>query len=219
MKRFIILVAVAVSMMVCVPLQQAEGGGKVLLIPREGKSAYFEISLEKEVGVMVGMLKDAGFEVEVATLSGQPMVEGSSALKPDLRLADVKLTDYAGIIMPCMAAGLRLGPPVAPEAIAIVKQAVAEGKPVAAQLGSVYVLAEAGVLKGKQFAFMDDPSSPYGSSPKDTRFVDAIYGGNGVVQDGNIITSGISPFAAFNTGHPDQTSNLTRVFIYELNRR
>ena len=62
----------------------------------------------------------------------------------------MKVADYAGFIMPCMAVGLFPGPPVAPEAVAIVKQAVAEGKPVAAQFGSVIILAQAGVLKGKK---------------------------------------------------------------------
>ena len=48
-----------------------------------------------------------------------------------------------------MAVGGFPGPPVSSEVIAIVKKALAEGKPVAASTFSGIILAEAGVLKGK----------------------------------------------------------------------
>ncbi len=220
MKRFIILVAVVVSMTVCVPLQHAEGGGKVLLVPREGFSWHLKTMLEKEVGVMVSMLKEAGFEVEVATSSGQLIedITTTLTLKPDLKLADVKVADYAGIIIACMAVGSFPGPPVPSEAVKIIKQAVAEGKPIAAQ-NAIY-LVEAGVLKGKRYAFWMNPlDSPWFGGEKDTRFAGAIYSGTGVIQDGNIITAGVNPYTVFELGGKDTTAKLTRAFINELNRR
>ncbi len=220
MKRFIIIVAILVSIAVCGALAHAEGGSKVLLIPREGYSQDIKLMLDKEVGVMMRMLRRAGFKVEVATASGVTIVSPALDLKPDLRLADVKEADYAGLIMPCMAVGGIPGPPVAPEAVAIVKQAVAEGKPVAAQFGSVMILAQAGILKGKNYAFLADPLKP---APwrkiTDPRVVGAIYSGRNVVQDGNIITSAVCPKIEKMTGLPNQTTKLTQTFIAELKKK
>jgi putative intracellular protease/amidase len=131
----------------------------------------------------------------------------------------VKIEDYAGIIMPCMAVGLYPGPQVSREAVAIVKQAVVGGKPVAAQAGSVIILAEAGVLKDKRYAFTGNPlkTTPR-RSRTDPRFAGAgIYSGLGVVQDGKIITSGVCPYIAklfpqFSDGTPE----LTKKFISAL---
>ena len=219
MKRFIIIAAILVGMAVCVAPAHAERGPKVLLIPREGNSRDIELMLTKEVGVMIITLKDAGFQVVVASASGQPIVGRTTTLEPDLKLADVKVADYAGFIMPCMAVGLFPGPPVAPEAVAIVKKAVAEGKPVAAQLGSVIILAEAGVLAGKRYAFFTDPLNPSYGQERDTRFAGAIYSDINVVQDGNIITSGTSPYIARMFGFPDGTATLTRALIAELKKK
>jgi len=134
------------------PAKEALGqtGLKVLMIPREGFSSDIQLMLTKEVGVMTSMLKEAGFEVVVTTRSGQDIIGSTSTLKPDRRLDQVNLDDYMGIIMPCMAVGGIPGPPIAPETITIVQQAVAAGKPVAAQMGSVIILAHAGVLKSKK---------------------------------------------------------------------
>jgi putative intracellular protease/amidase len=122
--------------------------------------------------------------------------------------------------MPCMAVGGIPGPPVAPEAVAIAKYAAAEGKPLAAQYGSVIILAQAGVLKGKKYAFFSDPLKP---APwrkiTDPRFKDAIYSGRGVVQDGNIITSGTCPLLERMSGLPDGTANLTQAFMAELKNK
>jgi putative intracellular protease/amidase len=119
-----------------------------------------------------------------------------------------------------MAVGGIPGPPVAPEAVAIVKYAVAEGKPVAAQFGSVIILAQAEVMKGKKYAFFSDPLKP---APwrkiTDPRFVDAIYSGRGVVQDGKIITSGTCPMLERMSGFPDGTVKLTQAFIDELKKK
>jgi putative intracellular protease/amidase len=165
--------------------------------------------LTKEFGVMKDMLSQAGFKVVAATVSGQPLVAGSTTFTLDLKLSDVKGADYAGFIMPCMAP-LEEDPALLREAAPIIKAAVAEGKPVAAQLGSVVILAQAGVLSGKKFAFDKD-------EVKDVPALkDAVYSGDGVVQDGKIITSGVCPYMAKMKGLQDGTSALTKALIAEL---
>ena len=217
MKRYIIIAMILVSMVLCVALVHAEPGPKVLLIPREGNSGNLELMLTKEVGVMVAMLEKAGFEVVVATALGVSIAARTTTLRPDLKLADVKVDDYAGFIQACMAVGIAHAPPQPPEAVAIVKQAAAQEKPIAAQLGAVQILAEAGILKGKRHAFLFDP---LGNGPhKDPKFVGAIYSGRNVVQDGNIITSGICPFIGDRQSQPDGTAELTQKLITELKKK
>ncbi len=96
------------------------------------------------------------------------------------------------------------------EAVPIIQDAVAEGKPVAAQLGSVSILAKAGVLSGKKYAFQKE----YAETEPGLK--DAIYSGDGVVQDGNIITSGVCPFWGKEKGIQDGTAALTKALIAEL---
>jgi len=181
------------------PTPSKTGSNQVLLIAYEKSSRNMELALTKEVGVMTSMLERAGFEVVVASVSGQPITGGAATLKPDLKLADVKVEDYAGFILPCMGGDVTL-----PEAVEIVRKAVTLGKPVAAQLGSViFTLAKAGVLSGKQFAIL---------SGYEKYIPDGIYKGAGVVQDGNLITSGVCPNMA-REGLPDTTAELTQKFI------
>jgi putative intracellular protease/amidase len=224
MKIFFILVAIVVGMAACFSLlpakASAEGAPKVLVIPREGYSQDIVLMLEKEVGLMRRMLGRAGFKVDVATASGIRIVSPGIDLEPDLKLVDVKAADYVGVIMPCMAVGGIPGPPVAPEAVAIVKKVAAEGKPIAAQFGSVPILARAGVLKGKKYSYLDDPLKPtWYRKHTDPNFDGAIYSGRDVVQDGNIITSSICPYIEKVTGIPTGTAKLTQAFIDELKKK
>ena len=184
-------------------------GNQVLLIAYE-QSLDMELMLTKEVGVMVSMLDKAGFKVVVASASGQPIVGGIRTLWPDLKLADVKVDDYVGFIFPCMA--IEFEPSRLPrEAFRVAKEAVAQGKPVAAQAGGVVTLGTAGVLEGKQFALSRKPGAPIkGLVPG------GVYKGYGVVQDGNIITSGVCPYIAKHWGRPDGTLELTQKLIDSL---
>jgi putative intracellular protease/amidase len=183
------------------PAPSKTSSNQVLLIAKES-SLDMELMLTKEVRVMISMLEKAGFKVVVASISGQPITGSATTLKPDLKLADVKIEDYAGFILPCMA-----GIETFTETIEIVRKAVALGKPVAAQQSSVLTLSKAGVLSGKQFAIYpaDEKSIPEG-----------IYKGAGVVQDGNLITSGSSPYAEKYVKSPDTTAELTQKFIDSL---
>jgi putative intracellular protease/amidase len=191
-----------------------QGGSKVLLIPREGSSLDLDLMIKMEVGVMTILLKNAGLAVDIATTSGRPILGHTEKIEKVMFLSDVKLDEYAGVIMPCMAVGGFPGPPVSPEAVAVVKKALGEEKPVAASTYSVIILAEAGVLKGKKYAFPRDPFKPTQQLPRtDPRFEGAIYGGPGVVQDGKIITSGICSNLEKVTAMPSGTIELTKIFI------
>jgi putative intracellular protease/amidase len=191
-----------------------QSSGKVLMMLREGYSADLDFMIKMEVGVMTILLKRAGFEVDVATFSGHPIAGPTAKIEKVMKLSEIKLDDYAGVIIPCMSIG---NVPVAPETYAVVKKVLADGKPVAAALGSVSILAEAGLLKGKKYALLDDPlKTTETRKTPDPRFVDAIYGGSGVVQDGKIITAGGCPLAERALGLQNRTFELTQTFIAAL---
>jgi putative intracellular protease/amidase len=214
-SKFVGMIALIVFAMALAPTTALTetNGNQVLLIAQE-QSYDMELMLTKEVGVMVSMLEKAGFKVVVASASGQPIVGGIRTLWPDLKLADVKVDDYVGFIFPCMGVPFPPElPPEAfraklpPEAFGVAKEAVALGKPVAAQVSGVVTLGTAGVLEGKQFAV----------SPRTRPLVPGgVYKGYGVVQDGNIITSGTCPFLAKLWGRPDGTLELTQKLIDSL---
>jgi putative intracellular protease/amidase len=210
----LLLIGMGISL---TPEVYGQSAGKVLLIPREGSSVDLDLRIKMEVGVMNLLLKNAGYEVDMATSSGQAILGPTQKLDKIKRLADVKLGDYKGIILACMAVGAFPGAPVSQEAVGLVKQALAEGKPVAANSNSGIVLAEAGLLKGKKFAFQRDPLKATQNFPRtDPRFVDAIYSGTGVVQDGKIITSGACPVLESTWGIENVTLKLTKAFIAAL---
>ena len=182
------------------PIGRAETNNKpkVLLALREN-SSDLEYMLRREVGVMVAMLEAAGLAVVTASESGRPMGEGASKIKPQLKLSDVHMADYVGLLLPALAVGLMA--PVPAKLIKIVRRAAAVKIPVAAQHGAVVVLQRSGVLKKKKYAF----ERPV--------FAEGEYAGTGVVRDGNLITSGTCPYLARETGRPDGSEALTRLFI------
>jgi putative intracellular protease/amidase len=207
MKRYIVGIAV---LLLLLPSAVAQQRAKVLMIVNEGQSGDLKLMLTNEVGVMHSLLQKAGFQVVVATASKQPLVAGAAILKPDLKISVVQAADYKGLILPCMATSDK---PFPPEAVAIIKGLIAKGMPVAAQTGSVLQLGMAGVLTGKKYA---GPRSWTTGAPPPLK--GAVYSGDGIVQDGKIITSGICPFMAKQTGRPDGTAKLTEAFIAALKK-
>ena len=163
---------------------------------------------------MKTLLKEAKLEVDIATSSGVSILGPTEKIEKVMQLSQIKLDNYVGVIMPCMAVGMFPGPPVSPEVVAIVKKALLDGKPVAAPIGSAIILAEAGVLKGKKYAFARDPlkTTPT-QNITDSRFEGGIYSGPGVVQDGKIITSGACPYIERLYGLQDGTVELTKKLI------
>jgi putative intracellular protease/amidase len=191
-----------------------QSGRKILMVTREGYSTDLDLMIKMEVGVMNILLKRAGFEVDIASTSGQPILGPTQKIEKVMRLSEINLDNYVGVIMPCMAVGMYPGPPVSPQTVALVKKALAEGKPVAAAANSSIILAEAGVLKGKRYAYITDPLKTTETWKRtDPRFVDAIYSGPGVVQDGKIITSGVCPTLERIFAMQNGTIELTQKFI------
>ena len=187
---------------------------KVLMIPREGYSSDLDLMLKMEVGVMNILLKRAGFQVDIATDSGAAILGHTEKIEKVMRLSDIKPDDYVGIIMPCMAVGWYPGPPVSSQTVAIVKKALADGKPVSATSNASIILAEAGLLKGKKYAYAFDPLKPHPILKRtDLRYEGGIYSGDGVVQDGKIITSGVCPVLEKVLAKQNGTVKLTETFI------
>jgi putative intracellular protease/amidase len=174
---------------------------QVLMIVSE-QSDDMDFMLVNEVGVMVDLLEKAGLKVTTATVSGETLSGLTTSLKPDMKLSAVKVEDYAGILVPCLARNLEAATP--PEVIEIIKQASAKDMVMAAQLGGVLMLQDAGVLGEKQTAMFAD---------LETFFSDSSTQGEWVVQDGKIITSIVCPYMARMTGKKDGTAELTQKFI------
>ena len=199
-----------------------QGTSKVLMIPREGYSADLDLMIKMEIGVMRLLLKNAGLDVDIATSNGLPIVGPTEKVTDIKMLRNMKVDDYAGVIIPCMAVGgaSQPYPAVAPEAMAIVRKALSDGKPVATNGNAAVVLAEAGVLKGKKYSFVRDPLQPTQTVPFTfPAFQDAIYSGSGLVQDGLIITSGICPTIEKTTGMENGTVKLTKAFIAAVQKK
>jgi putative intracellular protease/amidase len=208
MKTPIIILTIILSMLISSALTKAVDPPKVLLVLPDGLPDYIDKMLTEEVSVMKGMLEKAGFKVVAATTDGLPIKGSTVTFTPDLKFSNVKTDDYVGVIVACMGSGEPTPKP--PGAVLIVKQAISQGKPVAASHSSVTILAEAGVLEGKRYAFRMD------AHPRYSGFTGAIYGGTGVVQDGNIMTCGICAQVSGQYLLPDCTTGLTQAFITVL---
>jgi putative intracellular protease/amidase len=180
---------------------ESRSKGRVLMIVRPGDQEVADLMLTREVGVMKSTLKEAGYSVVIATITGQPVKGSTASLAPDLKVSDAKVTDYKGLILPCMAAGNSAVPL---EAVEIVKKAFGLGMPIAAQNSAARILGQSGVLKGRRFAIEADLVSTVAGG---------TYSGFGVVQDGTIVTSGTCPLMAQELKRPDGTLELTKKLI------
>lgn len=199
MKKFFPLILLGIILFSC-----SKENPKVLLFIKHGK-VNLNYMLTKEVGTMRQILEKSGYKVVIATGDGKVIKTDSVQLTPDVKLADVRINDYDGFLFPCMS-----NDTIEPGVLAFVKNIVAKNKPIAAQLGSVLILAEAGTLKGKKFAFMDQKDENAGKYPV---LKDGIFSGTGIVRDGNIITSGTCSMAAKIFGLEDGTPGLTNALI------
>jgi putative intracellular protease/amidase len=176
---------------------------KVLLFIQDN-SMDLGYMLTNEVGTMKQILEQSGFIVEIATISGETLKTESMTIKPDLKLSEVEISKYSGFMIPCMAANDTI---VTPDEKSFVRKIVNNNKPLAAQTGGVFILAKAGVLKGKKFAMET------GLIELIPEFKNGIFSGAGVVQDGNIITSGTCPMMAKTYGAKDGTPELTNNLV------
>ena len=189
----------------------AESKGKVLVLVRAGigSDTSFDLAdyaIIKEFGVMKTTLEGAGFNVVVATVDGRATGGRHILIAPDLKFSDVKIADYKGVMVPCLDASAMTA-----ESVQIVKDALAAGIPVAAQNGGVSILSMAGGLKGKNFAIADFWITGEGKQWFNPG--GGTYKGEGVVQDGKIVTSGICPVMALFVKKPDGTQELAQKLI------
>ena len=153
---------------------------------------------------MERLIEEAGLKYAVATAYEQTFWGPNATLEHDLLLEDVDVSKYAGVLLPCMSAGVP--GTIEASSVEIVREAVAQGKPVAAQHGQICTLARAGLLTGKRYAYVH-PS-----------FREGVYAGTGVVQDGLVLTSANCPDWALRTGEPDGTVELTLRLIAAIVR-
>ena len=196
MKRLMIVVILSM-----IAIAYANDTPRVLLFMRDAQSSGdLEYMLKKEVGVMKNILENSGYNVIITTLDGSSFTAGSMTVKADIKLADANVADYTGFILPCLAVPSYPEPEVSPEVIALIQRAISVGKPVAAQTGSLWTLAKAGLLKGKKYAYAFAEKSPH--------FAGATFAGTGVVRDGLVITSGICPYMALKAKMKDGTEEL-----------
>lgn len=166
--------------------------------------------LTNEVGRMSELLKQAGFEVIIATISGEELKADQIVVKPDIRLNKVDINEFSGLILPCMAPYDTIA---TSEEKNLIRKFANQGKPVAAQTSAVVLLAKSGVLKGKKYTFPNNNTIAPDMFPE---FKNCIYSGIGVVQDDNIISSGTCPMETKMTGLKDGTSELTDKLIQTI---
>jgi len=180
---------------------------KVLLFITDG-SRDLELMITKEVIVMKEILEKSGFEVIISNLSGEPITVDTIEIEPDLRLVNVDIDGYSGFIFPCMAPPWEKIYEPNEEVVNFIRKAAQKGRPMAAQTLSVADFAKAGLLVDKKYAFTIEPGAE-----EYPEFQGGIYSGEGVVRDGNIITSGTCPWKTREYGKPDGTPKLTQLFI------
>ncbi len=193
----------------------AETSDRVLIILKEYYiSAGIQSMSTNEAILMKQTLENAGFDVDIASASGRKFLIGRVTLESDYKLGEVNVDNYSGFMITCSSLGMNISSDLSqvpafgeayskPEEVAFAQKIVDSGKPIAAQGKGVVILAEAGVLKGKKYSYM-----------RDLQVDEAIYGGQDVVKDGNIMTSSFCP----DHGPKDQTVKLTEALIAEIQK-
>ena len=150
---------------------------------------------------MISLLKDAGYTVHIASPSGQPFIGSKFTVRTELKLSEVVVEKYDGIIMACMSVGMP--GPIPTETVDIVRKANSLGIPIAAQDANAYILSAAKLLNNVKYAFFS------------AIFPEGVYAGVGSICDKKIITSSGDPGSVWK-GYPDQTVLLTSLFIQAM---
>ena len=134
---------------------------------------------EIEAIVPIDLLRRAGVEVKVVSLTSDRVVTGRSnvTVQAEATLAEVAANDFDLLVLPGGPGVKKLRADGRPAQLA---RAYAQaGKPVAAICAAPLVLADAGLLAGRRFTAH---LSAHGELPQ-------ALAGEKVVEDGNIITS------------------------------
>lgn len=126
-------------------------------------------------------LKEAGFEVDVASISrGNINGKHGYEVRVDKALRDVHAKDYDLLVLPGGKAPAALRKE--PAALEIVKEFFLGNKPVAAICHGPQILVTAGVLKGRR-------ATCYHSVATELKEAGALYEDSEMVADGNLVTS------------------------------
>jgi putative intracellular protease/amidase len=199
MKKILTLSFLAMTAAMIVLSCGRENDRKVLIIARRGGESL-DSFLTAEIPLMTRMLKDSGYSFVIASDSMDPIKGYSSTLPVDLMISEVVPQDYKGVLIPC------LGSKEAPEAaVAIVRRALLASKPIASADGGLIVLSKAAALTNRRYA----------ATRADVGLLDekGIFSGEGVVQDGLVITAGT---CCLDMGTKDGTPELMRLFLSSL---
>jgi len=143
MKRFP-LALIIFSTVLLPSILFAETTRQILMIVRE-VSEDMEFMIKNDVQPMLSKIKEGGYSLRIATESGKELTVRAERLVPDLRLDDVKIANYCGVIVPFMMVGY-LKDSVPKAAVELIKQAYEADLPIAAQ-NSNELLTPAGLTK------------------------------------------------------------------------
>lgn len=132
------------------------------------------------------ILSDRGAEVVLASLRLTPIQatvrdDPGRTIKPDIRIREARAGDFDALVLP----GGVINPDILrtdPAAVALVRDFVAAGKPVAAICHGPWLMVEADVLKGRK-------ATGWKSIRTDLRNAGAVVSDERVVRDGPIITA------------------------------
>lgn len=152
---------------------------RILIVASDGfEQSELEVPLER--------LQDAGAEIDIASvemgdITGWDEDDWGDDIEVDLKISDVDIGNYDALILP----GGQINPDrlrVENDAISLIRDFAATGKPVAAICHAPWLLIEADLAKGRRM-------TSYKSIRTDIANAGAIVVDEAVVVDGNIITS------------------------------
>lgn len=168
--------------------QGAETGGSMA-----GKKIVMVVAPEnfrdEEFDVPFAYFESKGIEIAVAsTRTGTCTGAGGGSTEAALSLAEVKASDYDGVVF--------VGGPGTPtvrassESVRIAKEFASAGKVVASICWAGTILAKAGVLEGKNATVWNGNDAELGMTTSEyLESKGAHYTGQGVTVDGNFITA------------------------------
>lgn len=152
---------------------------RILIMATDGfEQSELEVPLER--------LQDAGADIDIASIdlgdiTGWDEDDWGDDIEVDLKISDVDIDDYDALVLP----GGQINPDllrVEKDAVALIRDFAATGKPVAAICHAPWLLIEAGLVKGRRV-------TSYKSIRTDVANAGADVVDEAVVIDGNIITS------------------------------
>ncbi len=141
---------------------------------------------QSELEVPLERLQDAGADIDIASIemadiTGWDEDDWGDEIEVDLKISDVDIANYDALILP----GGQINPDllrVNEDAISLIRDFAATGKPVAAICHAPWLLIEAGLANGRRL-------TSYKSIRTDVANAGAIVVDEAVVVDGNLITS------------------------------